>query len=594
MKNFKLELLREYMKEMALSAFIVPSNDPHFGEYIQDHFNCRAWISGFTGSAGTVVVTHKEAALWTDSRYFIQAERELEGTGIELKKLRMPGTETVEAWLQTKLEANQSVGIDSSLFSVSEYNTLKISLNSLNIQLCNDPFMKIWDDRPLLKFGKIDVLGEEISGESTSSKHRRFVNNLELHGNFIYLVSQCDDIAWLCNIRGNDIPYNPLVLSYAAVTRDKIYLFVNPGAIQIQERRMLEKEGVVIMPYDTFSSFLSDFPADSVRIAHPDKVSIKNYNSAVKGGARFFLLQSRGGVITMMKAVKNSVEAEGFRKAMQLDGIAWVKTLIHIEESIKNGEEITEESVSEVMQRFRAESPEYRGESFHPIVAYGANAAMPHYAPSGEPVVIGKAGFLLVDTGGHYSCGTTDSTRTLPVGPLTDEQRRDYTLILRGMIALSMARFPKGTRGSQLDFLARGPICSVAKLYLHGTGHGIGHYLCVHEGPQSIRMEENPVVIEPGMVMSNEPAVYQEGEYGIRIENTIMCTSWMESRWGDFYKFETLTYIPIETSPVDKRYLPSDSLEWLNEYNAEVYNRLSPYLSESERKWLFAKTARLD
>lgn len=296
----------------------------------------------------------------------------------------------------------------------------------------------------------------------------------------------------------------------------------------------------------------------------------------------------------MMKAVKNSVEAEGFRKAMQLDGIAWVKTLIHIEESIKNGEEITEESVSEVMQRFRAESPEYRGESFHPIVAYGANAAMPHYAPSGEPVVIGKAGFLLVDTGGHYSCGTTDSTRTLPVGPLTDEQRRDYTLILRGMIALSMARFPKGTRGSQLDFLARGPICSVAKLYLHGTGHGIGHYLCVHEGPQSIRMEENPVVIEPGMVMSNEPAVYQEGEYGIRIENTIMCTSWMESRWGDFYKFETLTYIPIETSPVDKRYLPSDSLEWLNEYNAEVYNRLSPYLSESERKWLFAKTARLD
>lgn len=594
MKNFKLELLREYMKEMALSAFIVPSNDPHFGEYIQDHFNCRAWISGFTGSAGTVVVTHREAALWTDSRYFIQAERELQDTGIELKRLRMPGTETVEAWLQSKLEPNQSVGIDSSLFSVSEYNTLKISLNSLNIQLCNDPFIKIWEERPLLRFGKIEVMGEEISGESVSSKHKRFVENLEVYGNFIYLVSQCDDIAWLCNIRGNDIPYNPLVLSYAAVTKEKIYLFVNPGAIQIQERRQLEKEGVVIMPYDTFSSFLSDYPSDSVRIAHPDKVSIKNYNSAVRGGARFFLLQSRGGVITMMKAVKNPVEAEGFRKAMLLDGVAWVKSLMKIEESMKKGEEITEQSVSETIQNFRAESPLYRGESFHPIVAYGANAALPHYSPSGEPVVIKAEGFLLIDTGGHYSCGTTDSTRTIPAGELTHEQKRDYTLILRGMIALSMAKFPKGTRGSQLDFLARGPICSVAKLYLHGTGHGIGHYLCVHEGPQSIRMEENPVVIEPGMVMSNEPAVYQEGEYGIRIENTIMCIPWMESRWGEFYKFETLTYIPIDTTPVEKSFLPSDCLEWLNEYNAEVYNRLSPYLSDSERRWLSAKTARLN
>lgn len=296
----------------------------------------------------------------------------------------------------------------------------------------------------------------------------------------------------------------------------------------------------------------------------------------------------------MMKAVKNEVEAEGFRKAMLLDGVAWVKSLMKIEESMKKGEEITEQSVSETIQNFRAESPLYRGESFHPIVAYGANAALPHYSPSGEPVVIKAEGFLLIDTGGHYSCGTTDSTRTIPAGELTHEQKRDYTLILRGMIALSMAKFPKGTRGSQLDFLARGPICSVAKLYLHGTGHGIGHYLCVHEGPQSIRMEENPVVIEPGMVMSNEPAVYQEGEYGIRIENTIMCIPWMESRWGEFYKFETLTYIPIDTTPVEKSFLPSDCLEWLNEYNAEVYNRLSPYLSDSERRWLSAKTARLN
>lgn len=586
MENFKLKLIREYMREMAISAFIVPSNDPHFGEYIQEHFNVRAWLSGFTGSAGTLAVTCKDAALWTDSRYFLQAERELNGSGIELKKMKTPGTETLEQWLIDRLEVSQSVGIDSSLFSFSEYNALKLTLNNINIQLCNDPFSVIWKDRPALFFNPIELLHEDYSGESISSKHSRLISALGVEGPILYLVSSCDDIAWLCNIRGSDIDYNPLALSYAAVSNEKIFLFINQSSLKSQDKKILEGEGVVMMPYDSFTSFIQDYPEKALRVASPEKISIRNYNSAIKSGARFQLDQIKGGAIAMMKAVKNQVEQEGFRKAMLSDSVAWTKTLFWLERELQGDKQIYEKEVAERFAGNRSADPLYKGESFSPIVATGANAALPHYSPLNSDVEIERKGFLLMDTGGQYLYGTTDTTRTICAGPLTEEQRRDYTLILKGMISLSMARFLKGTRGSQLDILARGPISTTGKIYMHGTGHGIGHYLCVHEGPQSIRMEENPVQLMPGMVISNEPAVYQSGEYGVRIENVLLCKKWRDTEFGEFLEFETLTYVPIDTRPVVRELLCKAELEWLNNYNSEVIKRVSPYIDNDEQAWL--------
>ena len=595
MQNNGLEKFREYMREMALSAFIIPSNDPHFGEYIQKHFMCRGWISNFDGSAGTLVITLKEAALWTDSRYFLQAETQIAGTGIVLKKLKMQGTESIEAWISERLENNQSIGIDSALFSYMEYNIFKQSLSPFNIKLCNDPFEVVWKERPKLRFNKISYLNENITGERVSSKHKRVVDALGVQEDFIYMVSLCDDVAWLCNIRGSDMNYNPVPLSYAAFTRDNIHLFISKGTMAIEDMKTLENEGVIFHDYSSFNNFISDYQSETVRIAPQDKLSIRNYNSAIKSGARFISDLSRGGIIASLKAIKNEVEIDGFKKAMLNDGIAWVKLIIYIDKELESGNKyLSEKLIADKFAKLRGESPDYRGESFAPIVAFGKNAALPHYSISEEPVYISKSGFLLMDTGGQYKYGTTDSTRTIPLGPLTLEQKIDYSQVLKGMIALSMAKFPKGTRGSQLDILARGPVCSVAKLYLHGTGHGIGHYLCVHEGPQSIRMEENPVTIEPGMVLSNEPAIYEEGSYGIRIENTILCKEWIESRHGKFYQFETLTFIPIDTAAIEPKALGGDYIEWLNMYNSSVYEKLSPYLSVEERNWLANKTAGLN
>ena len=594
MENLKLNLMREYMKDMAISAFIVPSNDPHFGEYIQEHFNARAWLSGFTGSAGTLAITAKDAALWTDSRYFIQAHKQLSGSGIELKKLKTEGTESMEQWILERLESNQSVGIDSSLFSLSEFNSLRLSLSTLNIQLCNDPFLSVWRERPAMFFNPIQLLSTDYSGESTSSKHKRLIKLLGVEPPSLYLISNCDDIAWLCNIRGTDIPYNPLPLSYAAVSCEKIFLFINNLSLKSQDKKILESEGVVIMPYESFTSFISEYPEKALRIAHQDRISIKNYNSALKGGARFQLDQIRGGAISALKAIKNETEQEGFRQAMLHDGIAWVKTLFEVESKLASDEVLTENQIADLFALNRAVNQDYKGESFSPIVATGANAALPHYSPTGNETEVERKGFLLMDTGGQYISGTTDTTRTIVTGEISDEQRVDYTLILKGMISLSTARFIKGTRGSQLDMLARGPISSAGKIYMHGTGHGIGHYLCVHEGPQSIRIEENPVTIEPGMVISNEPAVYHEGEYGIRIENVLLCKHWKETKWGQFYEFETLTIVPIDTRPIEIKLLCSSEIEWLNNYNKEVVRKLSPFLSDKEKIWLSERCKELN
>jgi len=581
------------MSDRSLSAFIVPSSDPHFGEYIQEHYKCMEWLSGFNGSAGTLVVTLKNAALWTDSRYFVQAENQLQGSGIELKKLKIPGTESIDKWLTDKLEKGSKVGVDANLFSLAEFNSLKEQLFPLELVMCGDPFEIVWKERPSLYSKEITYLDEEYSGESIASKHKRVLNAIDYKGDFIYLVSVCDDIAWLCNIRGSDIEFNPLALSYVAITKQSITLFAKKSAISAQILEKLKSGGVRVEDYNGFTDFISIYSKESVRIASREKISVKNAAAAQKNGATFIADRQRGGVIANLKSIKNSTEIEGFKRAMLLDSIAWIKMWIFLDGNLINGKStLTEWDVAAKLISFRSECKDYIGESFGPISAFGKNGALPHYEPSERASdIIGREGFLLVDTGGQYTFGTTDTTRTFALGNLTQEQKRDYTLVLKGMINLSMAKFPKGTRGASLDVLARGPICSAAKIYLHGTGHGIGHRLCVHEGPQSIRMEENPVTLEPGMVISNEPAVYENGSYGIRIENTILCKEWTESQYGTFYQFETLTLIPIDTKPVDKEILGKEAIEWLNEYHSTVYEKLAPYLSEPEKKWLAVKTA---
>jgi len=596
MAIYKLELLRKAMSDIDLAAVIIPSNDPHFGEYIQGHFKCIEWLSGFNGSAATIAVTMNEAALWTDSRYFVQAATQLVNSGIELKKMRMPETESVENWLKGRLKEKEKVGVVSDLFSVTDFSQLMEELKPLAITEIDDIFQTIWKSRPVVESFKISLLDEIYSGESIKSKHRRIVEELAYKGKFIYMISSCDDIAWLFNIRGTDIEFNPVALSYAAVTNDSMVLFIKNGTLTDEQKRHFSKEHVKVMDYNDFESFVASYPADAVRITSMDRISIKKYKAALSSGAKFKHDTLRGGIIAHLKSVKNNTEIAGFRKAMILDGVAWVKYLKFIDDRLKDySNPLDEWEAASKIALLRAESDLYMGESFAPIVAFGPNAALPHYEPT-EAVhsVVGTDSFLLTDTGGQYICGTTDTTRTIAIGEITQEMKRDYTLVLSGMINLAMARFPKGTRGAQLDILARGPVFCAAKMYMHGTGHGVGHYLCVHEGPQSIRMEENPVPLKPGMVTSDEPAVYEEGRYGIRSENLILCKEWCESSFGTFYEFETLTLVPIDTKPIIKEILGEERITWLNEYHKQVFRELSPYLKSAEREWLELRTADID
>lgn len=588
MDNTKLALFRNKLIECGCTAMIIPTNDPHFGEYTQDHYKIREWLSGFTGSAGTLVITLEDAALWTDSRYFVQAEKELGGTGIRLMKLKMPGTPAIGEWIKGQYPKGGKVAIDKSLFSWCEYLSLEKSLFPCTVELVDDFVSSIWRERPALEFNKIEYLPESYSGEDTASKHKRVTETLEIGKKaFVYIVTACDEVAWLCNIRGCDIEYNPLPQSYAAVSDGAIHLFVNRESLSGEALSVLEKNGVVLHPYTGFEPFLQSVPAEAVRVCTFSKVTVRDYKALDKPGAVFLEDPVTGGTINHLKSVKNNTELSGFAKAFEADGIAWCKVLKYIHDSLAAGIALNEYSIGEKLIAFRKENPLYRGESFEPIVAFGAAASLPHYsatADNSRPV--GTGNFLLMDTGGQYLCGTTDTTRTLPLGNLSDVQKRHYTLVLKGMIDLSLARFPKGTRGSQLDILARGPLFNDGLMFFHGTCHGIGHYLCVHEGPQSVRMEENPVTLRPGMVISNEPAIYFDGEYGIRIENVLVIEAWKNTVFNDFYGFRTLTLVPINTSCVQKELLTGQELQWLNTYNKHVYDTLSVHLDPQTAAWL--------
>ncbi|WP_300828668.1 aminopeptidase P family protein [uncultured Rikenella sp.] len=586
----RLEKLREWMAAEGVEAFIVPSNDPHFSEYVAPHWACRAWISGFDGSAGTVVVTRKGAALWTDSRYFLQAEAQLDGSGIELQRMGLVGTPEVMEWLAAQSDVRR-IGIDGRLFSHRAFLRLadEAAERGMTLVDCSDPFDTIWDGRPDIPAEPATILEERYSGESTRSKLQR----IRALGDgkpeeAVRLVAVLDEIAWTLNIRGTDIEYNPLVISYLSVEPERALLFTAPERFGPREREQLAAEGVEVRAYEAFDAYLATL-ANRPVVVHPEGLDQFHYAALEAAGARIEEETTPYSSIALLKAVKNPIEIDGFRRAMEVDGAALVRFERWLEQTVEVGGRPTEREIADRLHAFRAADPDFRGESFETIAGYGSHGAIVHYPVSEESDrAIGTDSFLLIDSGGQYPFGTTDITRTYHFSTPTEEQRRDYTAVLRGMIDLSAAQFPVGTRGAQLDVLARRYLWKAGQNYLHGTGHGVGHCLCVHEGPQSIRMNENPVTLQPGMVQSCEPGLYLTERHGIRIENLTLVTE--EGCPAGFLRFEPLTLCPISLRAVETAALDADQRDWLNRYHAAVYERLSPRLTPEERAWLAEKT----
>ena len=585
--NQRIVLLRNYMRRKNLQAFIVPSTDAHISEYIPEHWESRRWISGFTGSAGTVVVTLGKAGLWTDSRYFLQAANELAGSEIILFKDRLPDTISIPNWLKGQLSAGDSVGIDGNVFSAKEAMKLKAELEPDNIKLVSDydPFDETWAGRPLLPQQPVEIHPIVFAGETAHQKIERVLAEAAKNDSNAVWISTLDTIAWLFNIRGCDVPYNPVVVAHAFISHREKILFVDTNKIDIPTADYLKNEGVKIIDYYQTMAFLSALCNQSISV-DSSKVSYNIYDML---SARNWV-NDTASEADLLKSMKTAVEAEGFRRAMIRDGVAMTQFLIWLEQSVPEGT-VTEYNIGLKLKEFRGRQEHFVSESFPTIAGYAANGAINHYHPVAEDCKqVEPAGLLLIDSGGQYLYGTTDITRTIAVGPLTDEMRKDYTLVLKGMIGLSKAVFPAGTRGSQIDMLARQAMWAYGINYRHGTGHGVGYYLNVHEGPQSIRPEENPVVLREGMISTNEPGIYRDHAYGVRIENMMLTTLAMTTDFGDFYRFETLTLCPIDITPLITEMMTAEELSWLNNYHQTVYDKLSPYLTEEEKQWLRVKT----
>lgn len=582
----RIKELRAFLEKKNLHAFIIPSTDSHLSEYPASHWASREWVSGFTGSAGTVVVTREKAGLWTDSRYFLQAATQLENTEIKLFKDGLPGTPSIEEWLITELQEGNYVGIDGNVYAAKEALSLTHKLNMKGLHLINDydPFDTIWHDRPEIPKNPIFILPEEYSGESARSKISRICESLEKSGAKSLLVASLDTIAWIFNIRGNDVKCNPVAVSYAYISKEETVIFIDPKKLSKETSDYLKGEGVTIAEYDRIFDYVSKVKGSIC--LDSNKVTFKLYN-AISSDSKIVDIPSPAD---LMKSIKNSVEIQGFNNAMERDGIALVRFLMWIEKAVPTGG-VTEIMIPAKLVEYRSQQKNFVGESFDTISGYGPNGAIVHYHVTQESSLeVKPEGFLLVDSGAQYFDGTTDITRTLAVGPLTEQMKKDYTMVLKGHISLATAIFPQGTRGSQLDILARKALWDNGLNYLHGTGHGIGHFLNVHEGPQSIRMNENPTTLQIGMVTSNEPGLYRAGQYGIRIENLILTELETTTEFGDFYSFKALTLCPIDKTPIIKEMLTDKEIVWFNTYHKYVYDRLAPLLSEEEKKWLKEKT----
>ncbi|WP_025068785.1 aminopeptidase P family protein [Bacteroides gallinarum] len=581
--NERIAALRAYIASKDIQAFIIPSTDPHLSEYVASHWQSREWISGFTGSAGTVVVTAGEAGLWTDSRYFLQAARQIEGTDIVLYKEMLPGTPDIPAFLNSRLQEGDTVGIDGKMFSAAAVEHLQKELDKsrIHVKSIADPMQLLWSDRPAMPSEPAYVYDTKYAGKSFAEKLAAVRKEMKAAGAEALLLPALDEIAWLLNIRGNDVHCNPVAVSYLLVEKQGVHYFIQPRKVTAGLASYLNANDISVHAYEEIEDYLRNLTSRNI-LVNPAKTNYAIY-SAIRPGCRII---EGASPVTLLKAVRNEQEIAGLHAAMQRDGVALVKFLKWLEEAVPAGRE-TEISIDRKLHAFRAEQPLYMGESFDTIAGYKAHGAIVHYEATPETdAALKPEGFLLLDSGAQYLDGTTDITRTIALGNLTEEEKTDYTLILKGHIALATAVFPEGTRGAQLDVLARMPIWKRHMNYLHGTGHGVGHFLNVHEGPQSIRMNENPIALQPGMVTSNEPGVYKAGSHGIRTENLMLTIAAGEGMFGNYLKFETLTLCPICRKGIIKEMLTAEETGWLNEYHRTVYEKLSPYLDNDEKEWL--------
>ena len=585
----RLSALRKFMEEKQLDAFIIPSTDAHVSEYPPKHWESRKWISGFTGSAGTAVVTKELAGVWTDSRYFLQAADELTDTGFELFKMGQADTPDMTEWIVAQVGQDGTVGIDGLVYAASDALALLNKLQTKNIQLESsfDPFSEIYKDRPEIPKNKAFILPEETAGESVKSKINRINSELKkVDANGIIIVT-LDAVAWTFNLRGNDVDYNPVTVAYGYVSENETILFIDPEKMTDEAANAYAEQGVTLRDYQDIFDYVANLPENSTVCITGSKINYK-LRQTIPSSCRVVDLPSP---VDLMKSVKNETELNGFRNAMIKDGVALVKFYMWLEQAVPAGE-VNEVTVAEKLLEYRSQQDLFVGESFGTIAGYGRNGAVIHYHAIPETCLqVEPLGLLLIDSGGQYKDGTTDITRTVAVGELTKQMKADYTRVLKGHIALASAIFPEGTRGSQLDILARKSLWKNGLTYWHGTGHGIGHFLNVHEGPQNIRLEENPTKLQPGMVTSNEPGLYRANQYGIRIENLIVTQEYQKTEeFGTFYNFETITLCPIDTTPIAKKLLTKREIKWLNKYHKMVYSKLKNHLSKEEKAWLKSKT----
>ena len=588
--NNRIQALRALFSQDGIQAFIIPSTDPHLSEYVAPHWKSREWISGFTGSAGTVVVTTTKAGLWTDSRYFLQAAQQLEGTEIELYKEMLPETPSISTFLSMQLAPGDTVGIDGKMFSAEAVENMRVKLQKQRIRLksISDPLDQLWTDRPPMPEGPAFIHETKYAGKSSTEKISIIREELKKCNAKALFLSALDEIAWTLNLRGSDVHCNPVVVSYLLIEEQHTHFFIQPQKITPVVANYLKGIGVSLHPYEEVETYLNRINVDSLLI-NPAKTNYAMY-SAVNPNCRII---HGASPVTLLKAIRNEQEIAGIHAAMQRDGVALVKFLKWLEEAVPTGRE-TEISVDKKLHNFRAEQDLYKGESFDTIAGYKEHGAIVHYEATPETdVPLKPEGFLLLDSGAQYLDGTTDITRTIALGEPTEQMKKDFTRVLKGTISLAKSKFPAGTRGSQIDILARKALWDSGINYLHGTGHGIGHCLNVHEGPQSIRMEENPVTLKPGMVISDEPAMYRTGEYGIRTENMILVREDSETEFGKFLGFDTLTLCFIDTSLIIIPMLSVREHAWLNKYHQMVYDKISPFLNEEEKAWLKEKTTEI-
>ena len=597
--NKRLEDLREVMRREHLAACIFPSTDPHQSEYVADHWKGREWISGFNGSAGTAVVTLTSAALWTDSRYFLAAEEQLKGTEYQLMKLKIEGTPTIAEWLGKEIMQSRhpyedwsEVAIDGRCSSVNEVKDLIADLrkqNGLTLRTNFDPLKLIWKDRPVIPENPVEIYPIEYAGESSRDKIGRIRQALrEKHADGM-LMAALDDIAWTLNLRGSDVHCNPVVVSYLLISSKSVTLYINKVKLTPEVSAYLKAEDIKVEDYEQVENGLKNYFEYNI-LLDPDEINYRLYEAVRNNGRRDNHPQTEiveeESPVKRMKTVKNEREIAGFRSAMLKDGIAMVKFLKWLSEC-SDYSEYSEISVSDKLESLRAEQPLFRGISFDTIAGYGAHGAIVHYEATPETdIPLEPSGLLLLDSGAQYLDGTTDITRTIALGPLTEEMKKVYTLVLKGHIQIELCKFPSGASGTQIDILARQAMWREGLNYLHGTGHGVGTYLNVHEGPHQFRMEWKPAPLVEGMTITDEPGIYLAGKFGVRIENTLLIVPYKETEFGKFLQFESLTLCPIDKAPILIDMLLPEEIDWLNDYHQRVFDALLPYLSDDEIDWL--------